>query len=257
MMDRVRRPPEVIRSSQNARIKQLRKYLRYPHSHNTPWVAVEGLKAIREASHRVPLKLLVRGVQWDSDTIPLPALETLVVDTRILKELSQLESATDCIAFFEKPYWRWDSMPSVLLFLDRLQDPGNLGTLMRCAASAGPAGIVCSRGTVSRFNAKAIRASAGTLFYLPIREGETIEALRNQGYRLVAACPNGGESIFQANLRSPLAIAIGNEGSGLDGEVAAAAERRIHIPVAADAPSLNAALAGAIILFELKRRADI
>ena len=256
-MGRVRQPLEVIRSNQNSRVKQLRKYLRYPQSSGTPWVAVEGLKAIREVCHRVPLKLLVQAEDWEADGAPLPALETLVVDARILKELSQLESDTGSIAFFEKPYWSWDSLPSVLLFLDRLQDPGNLGTLMRCAASAGTAGIVCSRGTVSRFNAKAVRASAGTLFHLPVREGETIEALRNQGYRLVAACPSGGESIFQAKLRPPLAIAIGNEGSGLTADVAAAAERRIHIPVAADAPSLNAALAGAIILFEVRRRSEI
>ena len=251
-------PPEVIRSAQNARIKKLRKYLRFPQAEETPWVAVEGWRAIREAcQHGVPLQLLVLGKDSGAGATPLPAQETLVVGGRILKALSQLESETGAMAFFAKPHWSWDSLPSVLLFLDRLQDPGNLGTLMRCAAAAGQTGIVCNPGTVSRFNAKAVRASAGTLFSLPMREGETIQVLRDRGYRLLAACPSGGASVFDVAMKPPLAIAIGNEGKGLGAEVLAAAEFRTHIPVARDAPSLNAALAGAIILFELKRRSEI
>ena len=253
-------PPEVIRSAQNARIKKLRKYLRFPQAEETPWVAVDGWRAIREAcQHGVPLQLLVLGEDSGAGATPLPAQETLVVGGRILKALSQLESETGAMAFFAKPHWSWDSLPSVLLFLDRLQDPGNLGTLMRCAAAAGQ-----TPEFVLQHRASSPASTPRQCGHLPALSSAFPcgKARRSRCCEIgdIACWPPARaveRPVFDVAMKPPLAIAIGNEGKGLGAEVLAAAEFRTHIPVARDAPSLNAALAGAIILFELKRRSEI
>ncbi|MBI1739518.1 MAG: RNA methyltransferase [Candidatus Koribacter versatilis] len=137
-----------------------------------------------------------------------------------------------------------------------LQDPGNLGTIFRSAEAFGAAGIFLSEGTVSPFNAKVLRGSAGSIFRLPflqIPSGELIALLRQRRVRLVATSSHKGTSLPEANWTLPLAIFIGNEGAGLPRDLMHHMDETIVIPQAAQVESLNAGVAASIVLYEAAR----
>jgi len=148
-----------------------------------------------------------------------------------------------------------------LLVVVGLQDPGNLGTILRSAEAFGSAGVVLGEGTVSPFNAKVIRASAGSIFRLPVvvaksaGELESICArLRRDGVRLIATSSHKGTPIDQALLTGKQAVLIGNEGAGLPRALMSQADELIAIPHAAQVESLNAGVAASIVLYEAARQ---
>ena len=148
-----------------------------------------------------------------------------------------------------------------LLVVVGLQDPGNLGTILRSAEAFGSAGVVVGEGTVSPFNAKVIRASAGSIFRLPVvvaraaSELERVcERLRRDGVRLFATSSHKGTPIDQALLTGKQAVLIGNEGSGLPRGLMSQADELIAIPHATQVESLNAGVAASIVLYEAGRQ---
>jgi RNA methyltransferase, TrmH family len=142
-----------------------------------------------------------------------------------------------------------------------LQDPGNLGTILRSAEAFGSAGVVLGEGTVSPFNAKVIRASAGSIFRLPVvlaktaggTEGITAK-LRAQSVRMIATSSHKGTPLDQARLTGPLAVFIGSEGSGLPRNLMAQVDELVAIPHSPQVESLNAGVAGSIVLYEAARQ---
>lgn len=147
---------------------------------------------------------------------------------------------------------------SVVLVLDGVQDPGNLGTLARSAAAFGCDALACLPGTVDPWNPKSVRASAGALFRLPVVQtplAELDEWLARHGY-LLAAADTGARAIASEPLPQRVALVLGNEGAGLSAEVAGRCERRISIPMKGGTESLNVAVAGAILLYELTRERE-
>ena len=147
-----------------------------------------------------------------------------------------------------------DFGPGPLLLLERIQDPGNLGTLFRTAEAAGAGGILMDRETVDPYSPKVLRATMGGIFRLPFRVAEDLrkeaEALRKQGYRLYAAHLKGQEAFDRAAYPARCAFMLGNEGNGLSEELTALADSLVRIPMEGQAESLNVAVAGALLLYE-------
>ena len=183
--------------------------------------------------------------------------ESISLSEALLKSLSGVETPQGVLAFFEKPTWSWDDLGPYLLYAHEIQDPGNLGTLLRTAAATGLFSLLASPGTVSCFNTKVIRASAGAILRVPLLEGIDWTQLKSRGICLWLATPRRGQSLFQAQFRPPLAIAIGSEGSGPDSSLLKEADQLLQIPMKARAESLNAGVAGAVILYEVYRQQDI
>jgi RNA methyltransferase, TrmH family len=145
----------------------------------------------------------------------------------------------------------------VIVIAAGLQDPGNLGTLIRSAEAFGASGVIALPGTVSQWNAKAMRASSGSVFRLPVvaaAEDEAFSRLRSLGIRTLAATAERGVSASESRLSRPIALMIGNEGRGLSPELLARADGRITIPCPGPVESLNAAIAGSILLYEASRQ---
>jgi RNA methyltransferase, TrmH family len=142
-----------------------------------------------------------------------------------------------------------------------LQDPGNLGTILRSAEAFGSAGVVLGEGTVSPFNTKVIRASAGSIFRLPVvlskhsggMEGITAK-FRAQAVRMIATSSHKGTPLDQARLTGPSAVFIGSEGSGLPRNLMAQVDELLAIPHSPQVESLNAGVAGSIVLYEAARQ---
>lgn len=146
----------------------------------------------------------------------------------------------------------------LLLLLEDLQDPGNLGTIFRTAEAAGATGILMSRGTVDLFNPKVVRATMSAVFRMPFLISSDLcrEAalLRDQGIRSYAAHLQGTRAYDALPLTSGAAFMIGNEGNGLSERLTEAADEKIIIPMDGGAESLNAAMAAGILLFEASRQ---
>ena len=142
-----------------------------------------------------------------------------------------------------------------------LQDPGNLGTILRSAEAFGSAGVILGEGTVSPFNSKVIRASAGSVFRLPVVLAKTAGGLeevsgklRKENIRLIATSSHKGTPLDQARLTAHSAVFIGSEGSGLPKAVMAQVDELVAIPHATQVESLNAGVAGSIVLYEAARQ---
>lgn len=140
-----------------------------------------------------------------------------------------------------------------------LQDPGNLGTLIRSAEAFGASGVLVTPGTVSAWNGKAMRASVGSVFRLPVVACgmDEVCALRGRGVTLLAAVGSGTEQVFEigeVDLLRPVALMVGHEGSGLGAEWLELAEARVTIPCPGPVESLNAAVAGSVMLYEAARQ---
>jgi TrmH family RNA methyltransferase len=137
-----------------------------------------------------------------------------------------------------------------------LQDPGNLGTILRSAEAFGAAGIFLTEGTVSPYNSKVLRASAGSFFRLPllrIPSAELTPLLKRAGIRLLATSSHNGTALPKIDWTLPLAIFIGNEGAGLSPELTRQMDETLVVPQAAQVESLNAGVAASIVLYEAAR----
>jgi TrmH family RNA methyltransferase len=161
------------------------------------------------------------------------------------------------MAIPEVPFLAMRANPGTFLFVEDVQDPGNLGTLIRSAEAFGVRRVTVTPGTVNAWNPKTMRASAGSIFRVPVLVSsvkEFAEAMRWGGIKMSAAVVKSDIAmpLDRVNLHAPCAIMIGNEGAGLSATALAEATEQIHIPCAIE--SLNAAVAGSILMYEALRQ---
>lgn len=146
----------------------------------------------------------------------------------------------------------------MLLILDRIQDPGNLGTMLRTGEAAGITGVIMSQDTVDLYNPKVIRSTMGSLYRVPFYVAEdlgaVIDQLKERGIALYAAHLQGKKNYDQCDYRKGCGFMIGNESNGLSEEIAARADTYIRIPMAGKVESLNAAAAATVLMFEAARQ---
>ena len=254
----------IIESKQNPRVKELRAALLRPGRGDAESIALEGIHLVVEAL-RSGLELTTifvsQGHEALIDQLTLSdTVEILSVPPEVLASAVTTESPQPIAALARPRNWAWDELlvaPSLLIVLSGIQDPGNLGTILRSSEAFGATGAICLTGTVSRWNPKAMRASAGSVFRLPTltaSENKCFERLRAAGLRTLATSSHEAEPIGSQNLNCPVAIVIGSEGSGLSAELAAQCDARITIPCPGPVESLNAAVAASILLYEASRQ---
>lgn len=146
---------------------------------------------------------------------------------------------------------------SLVIATDRVQDPGNLGTIIRSADAAGASAVLLGKGTVDLYNPKTLRATMGSLFHLPIAEGDLAEWLpraREAGAAVYAARLEDAASCYDLDWTEDSWLVIGNEGAGVSPDIQQAAGAGVHIPMAGRSESLNAAMAATVLLFEAMRQ---
>jgi RNA methyltransferase, TrmH family len=248
-----------VESRQNARIKELRASL--VRGGKTPRIALEGLHLVQEALHS-GLKLhtvFVRsGNEALLDRLHLDNTEVLIVADEVFRSAVQTEQPQGIAALAETPAFDLKAIfkaNPLIVVAAGLQDPGNLGTLIRSAEAFGATGAILLPGTVSLWNAKTLRASSGSAFRLPVfalTAEEAFDALRAHAVSVFAAVPRDGSE--NPDLRGPSALLLGNEGSGLPEAWIAQADARTTIPLSGPVESLNAAVAGSVLLYEAMRQ---
>ncbi len=180
--------------------------------------------------------------------------QIIAVPNALFAELSPVETPTGVLAVIDIPQPEVPVNPSFALVLEDLQDPGNLGSVLRSAAAAGVQVVWLSPGCVDAWSPKVLRAGMGAHFVLPIVErADLIETANGFPGVTLAACLKG-EPLYGIDLQGPVAFMIGNEGAGLSPALQAAATKRFTIPMPGAVESLNAAAAAAICLFERVRQ---
>jgi RNA methyltransferase, TrmH family len=188
----------------------------------------------------------------------IPVLEVTPAE---LDELADTEQPQGVVAVVEPPVWTLDDIPAsagaVLLVLDAVQDPGNVGTILRTALALGATGVVALKGTAELTNPKVLRGSMGAAFRLPAVQADAESLLgwiEARGVELVVAARDG-EPIGRRprSRRAALALALGNEGAGVGPALAAAARHHVAIPLGPGVESLNVAVAAGILLYEVTR----
>ena len=188
----------------------------------------------------------------------VPASRTIVVRRALFSQLASLPADVSALAVVPAPVTRVSEPGRFCLLLEDVQDPGNVGTMIRTAAAAGVDQVLLSRDCAFAWAPKALRAGQGAHFLTTVIErvdlGHWIDAFRAAGGRAFATVVTDATSVYRADLRGRVAIAIGREGSGLSPALSQACDARIAIPMASGSESLNAAAAAAVVLFEAVRQ---
>ena len=146
------------------------------------------------------------------------------------------------------------------LLCDKVQDPGNLGTIIRTAHAVKADGIILTKGTVDIYNEKTIRSTMGSLFYVPVHYDDEhmtlVKSLKEKNFKVVVTSLDTDKDFFQENLKGKVLLTVGNEGNGVSNEVYELADTKVKIPMPGNAESLNVAIATSVIMYE-KIRQDL
>ncbi len=255
---------ETIRSRQNARLKDLRQRLLHPGIGEEGLIAIEGDHLLQEAERS--------GLQFDTvflredrvterERVFPPHVKVLTVAADAFDRACATDSPQGIAALVKAPEWGLDSLLTAeeprLLILAGLQDPGNVGTIIRSAEAFAASGVVLTPGSVSPWNQKALRASAGSSFRLPVVSLAKVSQLQGVTEKHIptyACVADAGASISNFNLHGPIAFVIGNEGAGISDEILSFCDGNLHVPCPGKVESLNAAIAASIVLYEASRQ---
>lgn len=258
-----------IASRQNGLVKELRKAFNQGEATAKGAIAVEGVRMIEEA---IRSGLKFQAVFFSENarnqaTRLLPQIasntETIMLPDDVFSSAVSTETPQGVAALVKwKPAKLEDLLEPVndkllLVALGGIQDPGNLGTIIRSAEAFMARGVLVGEKTVSPFKPKVVRASAGSIFREPVvrvKLADTVASLKQAGVRVLATSSHKGKPLQEAKFAGPCVIVIGNEGAGLAPEILAQADELITIPHSEKVESLNAGIAASIILYEAARQ---
>jgi len=257
-----------VSSRQNALVKDLRKALNQAEPTTEGYLAVEGVRTIEEA---IRSGLRFQAVFFSEAgsahaTRLLPQIgsqvEILLLPDKVFVSAVSTESPQGVAALVKlRPHKFEDLMEPgadpLLVGVAGIQDPGNLGTIIRSAEAFGARAVLVGEKTVSHFNPKTVRGSAGSLFRQPIlrvKLGESISALKQQGVRVLATSSHKGKPLQDADFTGAAMIVVGNEGAGVPPEILSLADELVTIPHSPRVESLNAGIAASILLYEAARQ---
>ena len=258
----------MIRSTSNNHVRTIRS-LRDDRSlrRSERMFVLEGVRLVADllASGNAPVFVLYDPDQLATtsagqalmDALAFSAGAVYAASAEVIKAASDTTSPQGVVAVARWPTWPVVTAPRLVVVCDHIQDPGNLGTIIRSSDAVGVDALYCSVGSVDAYAPKTVRASMGSLMRVPIFQDMAWDALARTlaPYRIYAA-DGGGQSVAytQIDWRTPSVLIVGNEAHGLSTAARQLAQQTIHIPMRAGIESLNAAMAASIILFEAQRQ---
>ena len=252
----------LVESRQNPRVKELRAALSRTGRTPSGLIAIEGEHLIAEAmrSHLRIATIFLRDGYQSPFALPNDA-EPLLLPSDVFSSAVATEQPQGIAALVHPPAFSMEDLfagaAPLILVLAGLQDPGNVGTLLRSAEAFGATGVLLLPGAANPWNPKALRASAGSAFRVPAihaTEPEALNLFDRHRIPAIAAVARSGIAVTKAPLAGPCALLIGNEGVGLSKILVSAAKHRVTISTPGNVESLNAAIAGSLLLYEASRQ---
>lgn len=247
---------ELITSTSNPRVSYARKLARRRVRDAEGAFLVEGPSGVNAA--------LDAGLElvdlFGTDAVQLPeGSGGLVVSEPVMEAISDAQTPQGVVGIFRTPAEDPSrAVGDLVLVLDQMRDPGNMGTLIRSAHAAGASSVLLTPGCVDPYGPKVVRASAGALFAIEIRRNIQMEDIatlvRGAGGSLIGAAASAGADLYDSDLTKPVALVVGNEAWGFSEGTAELLDETVAIPMPGPMESLNAAVAGSLLLFEAVRQ---
>lgn len=253
----------MIESKNNQQIRNLLKLKKQSKERKKQKVfLVEGIRMFQEVPKDRVVKAYATKSFFDKHEMLFAGVSYELVDDKIFKEISDTVTPQGVLAIVRQKQWKLDEILGIssqpcLLILENIQDPGNLGTMIRTGEGAGVTGVIMSRDTVDIYNPKVIRSTMGSIYRVPFFYAEDLKEVMkelNEHKIHSYAARLDGENVYQSNLKESCAFMIGNEGNGLSDDLSAMAERYIRIPMCGQVESLNAAIAATVLMYETMRQ---
>ena len=258
---------QVITSKDNELVKKIKKLKDKKYRDETDLYLIEGIKIIKEA---IEEKAIIRKVVICEECIESAEIDNklmyaiakydcIYVSKKVFDTLTTVMNPQGLLAVIEKPSKRTNINynEDIILVLDGIQDPGNLGTILRTADSVNLKQIVVSKETADIYNPKVVRATMGAIFRVKVIEEdnllETLKKIRKNKFKILATSLEESKSIYEIDYNKK-AIVIGNEANGVSKEILDIADEKIKIPMLGKTESLNASVATGIVLYEYIRK---
>jgi TrmH family RNA methyltransferase len=252
----------MITSAQNAKIKLIRTLLgRTKERRETGAFVIEGVRLVEEALNA---KWKFRFVLYDESLskrgmeiikqLKSQQVELDAITTDLMKSISETETPQGIFAILDSTELPIPSTPDFILIPDQIRDPGNLGTLLRTACAASVQAVLIPPETADAFSPKVIRSAMGAHFRLPIHALGWDDIHQHIKDMQIYLADMKGTSCWEANLRQPLALIVGGEAEGASEQARKIADERISIPMSGEMESLNAGVAGSVLMFEAMRQ---
>lgn len=253
----------VIESKDNSLFKYTKKLKERKHRNKENKYIIEGFRLVQEAfKASCSIEYLIvneSGKDKLSDYLSsyMDNIKIYEMKNDLFNQLVSTENTQGIIAVANINNSVKDIKGDFYLLCDKVQDPGNLGTIIRTAHAAGVSAIILTKGTVDIYNDKTIRSTMGSIFYTPIIYDNNLSflnSLKEKGFSLVATSLEESKNFFDEDLSGKVILSVGNEGNGISEEIFALADKKVKIPMPGGAESLNVGVATSIILFEKVRQ---
>lgn len=255
----------MLTSLQNPLVKQMRKLHSAKERRSQNLFLLEGTHLVEEACKvNYPLASVCCTEQWQAthstlwQQLCLQAQRAEIVSIDVLKAIATTVQPDGVVATAKRQPSAKLPHTGLILALETIQDPGNLGTIIRTTAAAGATGLWLSQDSVDIDNPKVLRASAGQWFRLPMAISPDLKATclecQRSEMQIVATSPDAKLTYWEINWQQPTIILLGNEGAGLSSELSAIANKQVSIPLSGGVESLNVAIAAALLLYEAQRQ---
>lgn len=257
---------QIITSKDNEIVKNIRKLKEKKYRDQTNQYIVEGIKMIKEAiSEEAVIKLIVvceenanSGAIDKKLLYEIAKYECIYVSKKVFDLISEVKTPQGILAVIEKDNSedKIDYKQDVIVVLDGIQDPGNLGTILRTIDSVGLNQVIVSKETADAYNPKVVRSTMGAIFRVNIIESDnlldTLKNIKKHKYKIMATSLETENSIYDVDYNKKVLV-IGNEANGVSQEILDYADEKIKIPMLGKTESLNASVATAVILYEYIR----
>ena len=254
----------MITSTSNPQVKNLQQLGRKAKLRNEQDVfLVEGTKMYLEApAERIRKVYISQSLYEEKGESFVKGHDVEILEDRVFAAACDTKTPQGVLCMVQQYHYRLEDLLKkknpLLMILENLQDPGNLGTILRAGEGAGVTGIILDRGSADIYSPKVIRSTMGSIYRVPFIYTDdlhqTIGEVKKQGIRLYAAHLKGKHNYEEENYTGPSGFLIGNEANGLTEETAALADAWVRIPMAGKVESLNAAVAASVLLFETARQ---
>lgn len=244
----------MIESVQNPSVKRWKKLLTKKEREKTGQYIVEGFHLVEEA---LKANVVINVIISEGVEIPSWVKDSNVgfeaVTKKVAKEISDTENSQGIFAVCQQSTDKVDlTAVKSIVMLDAIQDPGNVGTIIRTADAAGVDLVVLGAGCVDVFNQKAIRSSQGSIFHLPVIKGdlaEMIAELKTNDFAVIGTSLQDATDYAECEVPEKVAVIVGNEGAGVESEILKLADKNVFIPIRGKAESLNVGVATGILLY--------
>lgn len=254
---------KFITSTQNPLIKQIQlmQTKKSARKKENSFV-IEGIKSVNEIPEQCEIKYLIMSEHIDQESITVTGKDQIVVPEDVYKHISDTKTPQGAMAIAEMTHRELDTIVpkenGFYMILENVQDPGNLGTIIRTAYGFGVDAIFMTKGSVDLYNPKTIRSTMGAVFHIPIVMDysieEYVEWMSKNNIRLFATDLEGSKPLAECQFTESVAIVIGNEANGISDTLRACATNKVRIPMPGGLESLNASIAASICMYEVMRQ---